>query len=310
MLQRVADACGYRTLADINPDRLNAYAADLRTAGRSARMVQKHLTAIKGFTRSLVDAGKLPVDPLATVRKPNPKHDRRHERRMLLRDEWEYLRDYVLAQKRSHHGMPASERVLLYSVAILTGLRANEIRSLTRANLHLDGQAPFITCDAASTKNGKPARQYIHKDVGDQLAELIASKAPKAPVFSMPHPSYVAAMLRSDVEAARKAWVQQVDAEREARERTDFLLPENHAGHALDFHSLRHTTGSWLAMTGAHPKAIQTIMRHSTIVLTMDAYGHLFPGQEADSIARVPSLMASNLLTAVQSGGGGQCRGG
>jgi hypothetical protein len=35
---------------------------------------------------------------------------------------------------------------------------------------------------------------------------------------------------------------------------------------------------------------IQTIMRHSTITLTMDTYGHLFPGSEADAIDRLPDL--------------------
>jgi len=38
-------------------------------------------------------------------------------------------------------------------------------------------------------------------------------------------------------------------------------------------------------MTGAHPKVVQTVMRHGSITLTMDTYGHLFPGQEADAIA-------------------------
>ena len=33
-------------------------------------------------------------------------------------------------------------------------------------------------------------------------------------------------------------------------------------------------------------------MRHSTIVLTMDTYGHLFPGQEADTVARLPDMLA------------------
>jgi hypothetical protein len=60
----------------------------------------------------------------------------------------------------------------------------------------------------------------------------------------------------------------------------------------LDFHSLRHTCGAWLAMTGAHPKAIQTVMRHSAITLTMDTYGHLFPGQEAETVARLPDMLA------------------
>jgi len=44
-------------------------------------------------------------------------------------------------------------------------------------------------------------------------------------------------------------------------------------------------------MTGAHPKVVQTIMRHSTITLTMDTYGHLFPGQEAEAIARFPDML-------------------
>jgi integrase len=51
------------------------------------------------------------------------------------------------------------------------------------------------------------------------------------------------------------------------------------------------TCGAWLAMAGAHPKAVQAIMRHSTIVLTMDTYGHLFPGQEAETISRLPAMM-------------------
>jgi hypothetical protein len=32
-------------------------------------------------------------------------------------------------------------------------------------------------------------------------------------------------------------------------------------------------------------------MRHSSIQLTMDTYGHLFPGQEADTVARFPDMI-------------------
>jgi len=45
-------------------------------------------------------------------------------------------------------------------------------------------------------------------------------------------------------------------------------------------------------MTGAHPKAVQTVIRHSTITLTMDTYGHLFPGQETHAISRLPDMLA------------------
>ena len=38
---------------------------------------------------------------------------------------------------------------------------------------------------------------------------------------------------------------------------------------------------------------IQAIMRHSSITLTMDTYGHLFPGQEADTVARLPGMLGN-----------------
>jgi hypothetical protein len=36
---------------------------------------------------------------------------------------------------------------------------------------------------------------------------------------------------------------------------------------------------------------IQTVMRHGSITLTMDTYGHLCPGQEADAVARLHAMM-------------------
>jgi integrase len=79
--------------------------------------------------------------------------------------------------------------------------------------------------------------------------------------------------------------------ERLRREQSDFLAYANHEGEKADFHALRHTTGAWLAMAGVHPKVVQTVMRHSAITLTMDTYGHLFPGQDAAAVAALPSMM-------------------
>ena len=58
----------------------------------------------------------------------------------------------------------------------------------------------------------------------------------------------------------------------------------------LDFHSLRHTCGAWMAMANVRCKTVQTVMRHSTITLTMDTYGHLFPGQEAEAVGKLPEM--------------------
>jgi integrase len=50
-------------------------------------------------------------------------------------------------------------------------------------------------------------------------------------------------------------------------------------------HALRHFYASWCinsepAGLGLPPKAVQTRLGHSSIVMTMDVYGHLFPGDE------------------------------
>ena len=54
-------------------------------------------------------------------------------------------------------------------------------------------------------------------------------------------------------------------------------------------------------MAGVHSKVVQTVMRHSTITLTMDTYGHLFPGQEADAVARLRDMMATNQPETMQA---------
>ncbi len=66
-------------------------------------------------------------------------------------------------------------------------------------------------------------------------------------------------------------------------------LPER-----LRIHDLRHTAAALLISQGAHPEAIKRHLGHSSIVVTMDVYGHLFPS-EAESLAEaLDSLYAQN----------------
>lgn len=72
-------------------------------------------------------------------------------------------------------------------------------------------------------------------------------------------------------------------------------LPEQ-----LRVHDLRHICAALLIQQGAHPKAIQAHLGHSTITVTMDLYGHLFP----DDAARLAdALEAAYRSTSPCSGG-------
>ena len=46
-------------------------------------------------------------------------------------------------------------------------------------------------------------------------------------------------------------------------------------------HDLRHSYAALLIAERAHPRAIMERLGHSTITVTLDTYGHLFPSIEA-----------------------------
>jgi integrase len=52
------------------------------------------------------------------------------------------------------------------------------------------------------------------------------------------------------------------------------------AKHGLRFHDLRHTCASLSIAAGAHPTLIKVRLGHSSIQITIDRYGHLFPSVE------------------------------
>ncbi len=292
-IRTISNAAGFTVAIDIVADPVTLFADELGTKGKSSRTVQAHLTAIKGFTKWLAAHHKLHRDPLATVQKPNPENDRRHQRRMLLPEEWQWLQSVTRVD--SERGvMTGRERVALYATAIQTGLRSSELRSLTKDRLYLNATPPYVTCKASDTKNSEMARLYIQPELADDLHVIVAVMTSNTPVFKMPHVANVSAMFKRDLKTARKAWWKAAKSdpqEYERRTKDDFLSDANEAGELLDFHALRHTCGAWLAMTGAHPKTVQTVMRHSTITLAMDTYGHLFPGQEAGAVANMRQML-------------------
>ena len=112
-------------------------------------------------------------------------------------------------------------------------------------------------------------------------------------------------MLRADLAEARYRWLEEAKPDPEEYERrteSDVLAVVNHEGERLDFHALRHTGGAWRALRGVQPKMIQTVMRHSSVELTMGPHGHLVPGQEADAVAGSRAFLAMPAIRAAPSG--------
>ncbi|HHC07409.1 MAG TPA: site-specific integrase [Actinobacteria bacterium] len=55
----------------------------------------------------------------------------------------------------------------------------------------------------------------------------------------------------------------------------------------LRVHDLRHTCAALLIAENAHPKAVQAHLGHSSIQVTMERYGHLFPSDAEDLADRL-----------------------
>lgn len=257
-IRRVLDGCGFTFPSDIDRIKVENIVKTFRDKhGQpiASRTQGHYLTSLKSFTRWLTDLrSALPKDPLRAVRKPNFQRDRKLTRRYLKPEEWRWL------SKTPH--------ALIYETAIVTGLRASELRSLTPASLRSD----HIYLQAQHAKNGLAAKQFISADLRDRLANRLP--------FSLT--ARTAEMIRDDLAIAR--WLAAND---DVSINDGFLQPLDPRGDSLDFHALRHTCGAWLAIAGVSIKVIQSVMRHSTITLTLDTYGHLLPGAEQDAAAKL-----------------------
>ena len=51
----------------------------------------------------------------------------------------------------------------------------------------------------------------------------------------------------------------------------------------LRFHEARHTFASLMSAADVNVKAISTYTGHASVTITLDRYGHLFPGSESEA---------------------------
>jgi integrase len=61
----------------------------------------------------------------------------------------------------------------------------------------------------------------------------------------------------------------------------------------VGLHEARHCAASFMIAAGVNLKAVSTFMGHSTITITLDRYGHLLPGSEAEAATLMDAYLAS-----------------
>lgn len=273
----VANACRAERVAELTASAVQQAIGSLREGDNDAslRTCNSYLRSVKSFTRWLRRDKRLADDPLSGLSAYNEETDRRHVRRELTPEEIGWLLVTTEGYTRPEHNMPGSDRAMVYRLALGTGFRAAELRSLTPVSFDLDSNPPTVTAGAAYSKRRREDVQPIRGDLAERLREWLAGRARDERLFAR-LPGDTARMLRSDLKEARQAWLKaaKTKEERLNREKTDFLKYEDCAGKIADFHATRHTYVSSIVNGGASVRTAMELARHSTSRLTVDRYSH------------------------------------
>jgi site-specific recombinase XerD len=62
------------------------------------------------------------------------------------------------------------------------------------------------------------------------------------------------------------------------------------AGSTVDLHALRHTYGTRLVASGVDIKTVQTLMRHSSPILTLGIYVHADKNRLRQAVEKLPAI--------------------
>jgi integrase len=66
-------------------------------------------------------------------------------------------------------------------------------------------------------------------------------------------------------------------------------------------HECRHTFASLMIAAGVNAKALSTFMGHANIAITLDRYGHLMPGSEAEAAGLLDAYLGAELDRAAEA---------
>lgn len=281
-LDYILSAGGIGAISEIVPSRVNAALARLlestdrggRGVGPSTR--NRYFAAIRAFVRWLIDDQRLKLNPIASVREVSTKGKERRQRVPLSPEDFARLIAVTTGSRSTRVNLAGADRAALYIAAAYTGYRRNELATLTRKSFDLAGPDPRVSLAAAASKRDRPESIPIPQAVAEFFRGYLALRPAGAVVWPVAY-ARTSEAIRADLADAGVA------------------LPQGTV--RVDFHSLRQTFVTGLALAGVAPKVAQQLARHSTINLTMNTYAKVGDAHEraaVESVA-VPNLLAGTL---------------
>jgi integrase len=252
---RLLPALGGHKLSDLSRRDLQLYVEGLHRAGVSPSRIHNTINPLRAIYRRALDLGDVAVSPCEGLRLPAENGKRE---RFATPDE---AADLIAA-------LPERQRPL-WATAFYTGLRIGELQAIDCTHLDLaanvvrverswDRKAGFVEAKSKAGKRTVPIPAILRPYLVARKLEIGGSGL----VFRTRHGNpFEPSNVRRD---ARRWW-----------EKAG-LTPINP-------HECRHTYASFMIAARVNAKTLSTYMGHASITITMDRYGHLMPGNEAEA---------------------------
>jgi integrase len=241
-------------LTDITPE---SFCSWRRKQKKSPKTLNEYLSAIGALLNRLEPV--IGPNPLRFVERMQTAVEPKRKRRAFSVDE---LRRLIAA---------GGERGMIYLVAASTGIRRGELRSLEWRDVVLDVARPFIFVRKSIAKNHKDAQQLVPEYVARELEKVRPIDfGTNERVFKRGMPDMDT--FRRDLAAAG---IQYIDNQ----------------GRFADFHALRMTYSTLVALVEASERIRMELNRHSDPRLTAHTYTDVGMLPLWAAISRLPVLI-------------------
>lgn len=243
----------------------------------SQKSRREYFLAMKAFCNWMVVNKRSPSNPIIDVNPPSAKGDPIHNRRPMSVADFTKLTDYLrTAPLRRRNGYVCTwtphDRLMTYWMAVMTGFRARELKSLTYASLNFEVSPATATVKGHIAKNGEKATIPLDADLTVALREYCCEKQPTDALFNMPSLNSVTAWFYRDLDAAG------------IRRRFD-------DGSLIDFHALRSTAICWwLTINEMNLKKVQFMARLKTLAL-VEQYSKGYQPEHSEVLGNGPKLL-------------------
>ncbi|MBB3745026.1 integrase [Rhizobium sp. BK591] len=301
---------GKTKLPTLSIAKVRSFEDDLRGAGRTSAMIKKVLVSLGTMIADAQERGLVARNVARDMKRRRGSGEKTKEKRQKGR-----LKIGVDIPTREDVkallGVPAPRWRPMILIAIFCGLRASELRGLRWPDVDLDKREIHVRQRADRFNDiGRPKSESSERTVPAPPMVINALRewklaCPKRnsgkkdeagePIMVLdlvfPNGTGRVEQLNNILRRGlHPAWVAAgiaVDSGKVDKKGNAILAPKY-----TGMHALRHFYASWCINRkedgglGLTPKMVQERMGHSTIAMTMDTYGHLFPkDNDADELA-------------------------